>query len=69
MSSSTPGDGKNQFWPVVSVEPGGNVDVVYYQDTEVFVGALATNISIDARFPGFTRRRSSYQSFVDVFRA
>ncbi len=66
VSSAAPGDGKNQFWPVVSVEPGGNVDVTYYQDTEVQpqpVNPLSTNISVG--FP--LRRQSSYRSFVDFF--
>ncbi len=66
VSSAAPGDGKAQFWPVVSVEPGGNVDVVYYQDTEIQpqpVNPLSTNISIGAPL----RRQSSYRSFVDVF--
>jgi len=70
VSSRSPGDGLVQFWPVVSVDPGGVVAVTYHQDTEVQsnpVNPLATNISIDARFPGFTRRRSSFQSIVDVF--
>jgi len=72
VSSPAPGDGKVQFWPVMSVQSDGSVDVLYHQDTEVQsnpVNPLATNISIDARFPGFTRRRSSYQSIVDEFLA
>jgi len=70
VSGRSPGDGLVQFWPVVSVEPGGEVAVTYHQDTEVQsspVNPLATNIGIDARFAGFTRRRSSFQSIVDVF--
>ncbi len=72
VSSPSPGDGLVQFWPVVSVEPDGSVDVFYHQDREALsnpVNPLATNIRIDARFPGFTRRQSSYQSIVDVYAA
>ena len=72
VSSPSPGDGLVQFWPVVSVEPDGAVAVTYHQDTEVLsspVNPLATNIGIDARFPGFNRRRSSFRSLMDVFAA
>lgn len=72
VSSPSPGDGLVQFWPVVSVEPSGAVAVTYHQDREVQsspVNPLATDIRIDARFPGFNRRRSSFQSIVDVFAA
>ncbi len=66
VSSPAPGDGLDQFWPVVSVSPGGIVNIIYYQDTEIQsnpVNPLATNISVGAPL----RRRSSYRSFVDVF--
>ncbi len=66
VSSATPGDGKDQFWPVVSVQPSGNVDIFYYQDTEYQPqppNPLATNISVGSPY----RRHSSYQSLVDVY--
>ena len=28
------GDGKIQFWPTVSIQPGGNVDITYYESEE-----------------------------------
>ena len=28
------GDGLIQFWPTISVQPGGNVDVTYYESEE-----------------------------------
>ncbi len=66
VSSAAPGDGKDQFWPVVSANPDGGVDITYYQDTEVQpqpVNPEATNISVGSPY----RRLSSYQSLVDVF--
>lgn len=34
------GDGKIQFWPTVSVQPGGNVDITYYESEETGVTSL-----------------------------
>lgn len=34
------GDGLIQFWPTISVQPGGNVDVTYYESEEGFGTSL-----------------------------
>src|SRR5262249_25538598 len=40
VAPAVPATGVKRFWPVVSVEPGGNVDVVYYESQET---ATASN--------------------------
>ncbi len=65
VSSDHPGDRKNQFWPVVSVDTGGAVNVIYYEDRELQPQPLdtaATSMSLGNNL----RRLSSYQSLVDV---
>ncbi len=65
ISSDFPGDGKNQFWPVIAVDPNGVVDILYYQDNELQprpLDTLATNVSLGNGY----RRRSSFQSLVDI---
>ena len=53
--------GLKRWWPVVSVQPGGNVDVIYYQSQEVApdansvcsvrIGTLADNTPVFRRGP------------------
>jgi hypothetical protein len=58
--------GTKRFWPVVSIEPAGNVDVVYYdsQETTVASGAFC-NVSLGGN-PNL-RRRGTAHSLVDTF--
>jgi hypothetical protein len=38
LAPAPPPTGTKRWWPVVSVEPGGNVDVVYYDSQETVIG-------------------------------
>ncbi len=38
LAATPPPTGIKRWWPVVSVEPGGNVDVVYYESQEKSIG-------------------------------
>ena len=56
--------GVKRLWPVVNVEPGGNVDVIYYESQEVPVSSgAACNVSLGTNF----RRRGSAHSLVDTY--
>jgi hypothetical protein len=64
------GDGKIQFWPTVSIQPGGNVDITYYESNEV---DLDPNNDEECSVPIIggpdprPQRTSPVTSFVDVF--
>jgi hypothetical protein len=59
--------GVKRWWPVVNVEPGGTVDVVYYQSQET---SVATNpfctISVGTLARQTLRRRGTANSLVDT---
>jgi len=58
-----PATGVKRFWPVVTVEPGGNVDVVFYQSQEVPTSSNPfCTVSV-----GGLRRRGTANSLVDTF--
>ncbi|MGQ0571355.1 MAG: hypothetical protein ACT4P5_17770, partial [Armatimonadota bacterium] len=65
-------DGKLQFWPVVSVEATGAVNVVYYEDREVNLTPDPTDIECRVRIGGPLSdpifKESRVSSLVDVFR-
>ncbi|MGH2376357.1 MAG: sialidase family protein [bacterium] len=64
-------DGKIQFWPVVSVETTGAVNVAYYESREINVTPDPTDFECQVRIGGPldnpTLRRSLLSSLVDVF--
>lgn len=74
-SSPTPvhavADGAQQFWPVVSVGTGGNVDVTYYQMTDVNVTPDPADIECSVRTGGTlddpVLKESTLTTFSDVY--
>lgn len=56
--------GVKRFWPVVTVEPGGNVDVVFYQSQET---TTASNPQCTVSVGGGVLRNGSANSLVDTF--
>ena len=61
------GDGKIQFWPVVSVGAHGEVNVVYYQSREVHLSSDPLAIDCTVSVGGGLARRSLRASLVDTF--
>ncbi len=61
------GDGKIQFWPVVSVGSHGEVNVVYYQSQEVHISSDPLAIDCTVSIGGGLARRSLRASLVDTF--
>lgn len=63
-------DGKKQFWPVVSVDTTGNVDVTYYEMQDVNVTPDANDIECSVRIGGPLDdpilRQSTRTTFSDV---
>jgi hypothetical protein len=64
VASTPPATGVKQFWPVVTVEPGGNVDVVFYQSQET---STSSNPFCTVSVGGGLRRRGTANSLVDTF--
>jgi len=62
VAAVPPSTGLKRWWPVVTVESGGNVDVVYYESQETSIGTTCT-VSVG----GGIRRRGSAVSLVDTF--
>jgi hypothetical protein len=64
------GDGKIQFWPTVSIQPGGNVDITYYESDEVELDPTdeeECSVPIVGGPDPRPQRTSPVTSFVDVF--
>src|SRR5207245_10529406 len=59
-----PATGVKRWWPVVNVEPGGAVDVVYYESQEM---PTATNTICNISLGGGVRRRGTANSLVNTF--
>jgi len=69
LSPAPPDTGVKRWWPVVTVEPGGNVDVAYQEGQET---PVATNPFCTIRVATLTgnvalRRRGPANSLVDTF--
>lgn len=64
-----PGTGVKRFWPVVTVEPGGNVDVIYYESQEVQATSSPTDVECRPRVQGGSRQRRAgfVSSLVNTF--
>ena len=56
--------GVKRWWPVVNVEPGGTVDVVYYESQET---TTASNPFCTINVGGGVRRRGTANSLADTF--
>ncbi len=61
------GDGKIQFWPVVSVGAHGEVNVVYFESQEVHISSDPLAIDCTVSIGGGLARRSLRASLVDTF--
>jgi len=69
LITPTAGDGKIQFWPVVTLGPTGQVNVVYYESQEVQLNPDSTVIECSIGIGGGLTRRSIRSSIVDTFLA
>ena len=67
LITPTGGDNKIQFWPVVTVGPQGDVNVVYYESQEMQVTANPTDIECSIGIGGGQTRRSLLSSIVDTW--
>jgi hypothetical protein len=69
VAPSEPDTGVKRVWPVVTVEPGGNVDVVYYESQEVPTSSNPFCTVRVATLSGGVplRRRGTANSLVDTF--
>lgn len=67
IAPAVPSTGVKRFWPVVNVEPGGNVDVVYYESRETQATANPTDIECSVSISRVLRRRGVNSSLVDTF--
>ncbi len=64
VAPTPPSTGLKRWWPVVTVEPGGNVDVVYYESREE---STVSNPICNINLGGGRRRRGTANSLVDTF--
>ncbi len=67
LAPTPPATGVKRFWPVVNVEPGGNVDVVYYESSETVTGGPDCNVSVAGAPAVVRRRRGPAHSLVNTF--
>jgi hypothetical protein len=63
LAPAVPATGLKRWWPVVTVEPGGSVDVVYYESQEVTVNPA----NLCRPNVGGIRRAGFANSLVDTF--
>lgn len=63
LAPSVPATGLKRWWPVITVEPGGNVDVVYYESQETTVSPA----NLCGPNVGGRRRAGFANSLVDTF--
>ncbi len=62
VAPAPPATGIKRFWPVVTVESGGNVDVIYYESQETSIGTTCS-ITVATGL----RRRGPAVSLVDTY--
>ena len=67
VAPAPPATGIKRFWPVVTVEPGGNVDVIYYESQERQATPNPTDEECNISIGGGLRRRGRNSSLVDTF--
>ncbi len=67
VAPTPPATGVKRIWPVVSVEPGGAVNVVYYESQERQATANPTDIECNVNLGGGLRRVGTVSSLVDTF--
>ncbi len=64
LAPAPPATGIKRWWPVVSVDPGGVLDVVYYESQET---PVASNPTCTVSVGGGVRRRGPANSLVNTF--
>lgn len=64
VAPAPPATGLKRWWPVVTIEPGGVVDVVYYESNET---PTASNPLCNVRFSATLRRLGPANSLVDTW--
>jgi hypothetical protein len=65
VAPAPPATGLKRWWPVVTAESGGNLDVIYYESVEAPVSSGAVcNVSVGG---AANRRRGTAHSLVDTF--
>ena len=67
LAPTPPATGVKRFWPVVTVEPGGDVDVVFYESQERQATADPTDVECDVNLGGGIRRQGLNSSLVDTW--
>jgi len=67
IAGPVPAEGVKRVWPTVSVEPGGNVDVVYYESLEKGLTEDPTDIECNRTTQGNRRRAGTAVSLVDTW--
>ncbi len=69
VAPAPPATGTKRIWPVVSVEPGGRVNVVYYESQDRHTSADPNAIECNVSLGGGLRRVGTASSRVDTFSA
>jgi hypothetical protein len=67
IAGPVPAQGVKRIWPTVSVEPGGNVDIVYYESLEEGLTPDAADIECNLTVQGGVRRAGTAVSLVDTW--
>jgi hypothetical protein len=67
LAPAVPATGVKRWWPVVTVQPGGDVDVVYYESQERQATPDPTDIECNVRLSSTLRRVGTVSSLVDTF--
>ncbi len=67
LGPAVPATGIKRWWPVVSVQPGGVVDVVYYESQETQATPAAADIECNIALGGGLRRVGTNSSLVDTY--
>lgn len=67
LGGAVPANGVKRFWPDVSVSPGGNVNVVYYESQEKQATANPSDVECNIAVGGGVRRQGLNSSLVDTW--
>lgn len=67
IAPPVPDEGVKRLWPTVSVEPGGNVDIVYYESLEQGLTPDPDDIECNRTAQGGVRRAGTAVSLVDTY--
>jgi len=67
IAGPVPAEGVKRIWPTVSVEPGGNVDIVYYESLEEGLTPDPTDIECNRTAQDNVRRAGTAVSLVDTY--